>query len=345
MEASGGEEAAEQDAGERMAVITIEGEPTSYDLDDITYSPLEGVEDVTFETCSPDFFGSGRFYAIGYAVGDEGELLIGEDGQPAGTFTMDLPPDDWEEAQRDAPGFAIRLNGLDIEIATPDEAGGTMSWSIDDTTASGSAVFTDFQNTYNVEFEVVCEGSPTVDASDFPTDDGAVAGDSGGDGGFPLAGAGEGSFTVDGESFDDVAVYSCEPFSFGSDPDPRDVSLLGYLGGMSGLEVEVSHSPGIDMTDGTQFDQMNLSLFYSREGSAGLEQFDGTAQNRADGSWFFYDSETFEEIDLAEPAAVIEGDRISGFLAGLQQSWPDEGAATVDVTFDFEIPSQINQEC
>lgn len=337
--------AAEGEPGERMAVIAIDGESTTYDLDDITFSPVEGVDDLTFETCSPDFFGSGRFYAVGYAVDDSGELILGQDGQP-GTFTMDLPPDDWEAAQRDEPTFEINLNVLDIEIATPEEAaGGTMSWTIDDTTATGSAVFVDFENIYTVDFEVVCEGSPTVNVDDLPSNDGATAGDGGDHGGFPLAGAGVGSFTADGESFDNVEVYSCEPFSFGSDPDPRDVSLLGYLGGSSGLEVEVSHSQGFDLTDGSQFDQISLNVFHSRQGAAGLEQFEGGAQNRADGSWFTRDPETFDEIDLAETPVVLDGNRVTGALAGLEQTWPDEGAAAVDVTFDFEVPSEINEEC
>jgi hypothetical protein len=326
-------------------VITIDGEATTFDLDDITFSPVEGVDDLTFETCSPDFFGSGRFYAIGYAVDDSGELILGVDDQP-GTFTMDLPPDDWEAAERDAPTFEISLGDLDIEIATPQEAaGGTMSWALDDTTASGTAVFVDFDNTYTVDFEVVCEGSPTVAVDDLPGDDGGSSDGGGDDGGFPLAGAVPGSFTADGEPFDDVDVYACEPFSFGSDPDPRDLSLFGYVGGTSGLNVDVSHSQGFDLSDGTQFDQMSLNVFYSRQGSAGLEQFEAGAQSRADGSWYTTDDETFEEVDLAEPPVVIDGNRVSGGLGSLEQTWPDEGAATVDVTFDFEIPTEVNEEC
>jgi hypothetical protein len=259
---------------------------------------------------------------------------------------MDLPPDDWEAAERDAPTFEISLGDLDIEIATPEEAaGGTMSWALDDTTASGTAVFVDFENTYTVDFEVVCEGSPTVAVDDLPSDDGGSSDGGGDDGGFPLAGAVPGSFTADGESFDDVDVYACEPFSFGSDPDPRDLSLFGYVGGTSGLNVDVSHSQGFDLSDGTQFDQMSLNVFYSRQGSAGLEQFEAGAQSRADGSWYTTDDETFEEVDLAEPPVVIDGNRVSGGLGSLEQTWPDEGAATVDVTFDFEIPTEVNEEC
>lgn len=341
-EGEGTETDAPEASGQRMATITIDGETTTFDLDDLTYSPVEGVEDMTFETCSPDFFGSGRFYAIGYAVDDAGEIIVDADGQP-GSFQMDLPPDDWEATQRDAPMFEIQLGDLDIEIATPEEAaGGTMAWTIDDTTASGSAVFVDFETTYTVEFEVVCEGSPTVNADDLPTDD--DTGD-GGDGGFPLAGARSGSFTADGESFDDVDVYRCEPFSFGGDADPRDVSLLGYLGGSSGLEVEIGHSQGFDLADGSQFDQIDLNVFYSRSGESGLEQFEGSARNRADDTWYLFDRETGEETDLAEPPVVVGDDRVTGGLEGLVQTWPDEGAATVDVTFDFEIPTEVNSEC
>lgn len=337
---SGGE------AGERSAVISIDGDSTSYRLDDVTYSNVDEVEDLTFETCDPDFFGSGRFYAIGYAVDEEGELLVDEDGELAGIFTMDLPPDDWQATEREEPSFELDLFDLDIEIASPDEAaGGSMSWAIEDTRASGTAVFVDFENTYTVDFEIVCEGSPTVEVDDLPTDDNSAGG--GNAGSSSLAGAGVGSFTADGESFDNVDVFSCEPFSFGSDPHPDDVSVLAYLGGTSGLEVDVSHSQGVEVSEGEQirFDQVNVDVFYSRQGENGLEQFEGSAASDASGGWFFFNQETGEQTDLDDTPFERDGDRITGSLAGLQQSWPDEGAATVDVTYDLEIPSEVNEEC
>lgn len=335
--------------GERSAVITVDGESTTYALDDVTFSPVEGVDDLTFETCNPDFFGSGRFYAIGYAVDADGELIMGDDDQP-GTFTMDLPPDDWETAQRDAPEFEIKHAGLDIEIATPEEAAGeTMSWSIDDTTASGTAVFVDFENSYTVDFEVICEGSPTFDADDLPEAAGSSddADSSGGGGGLPPAG-GVGSFTVDGEPFDNVDIYSCEPFSFGSDPDPRDLSLFGYQGGMDGLNVEVSYGQGFDPAQGVQAqfdDQIRLTVFYSRSGEGGTYQFEGSAANGIDGTWYVGDFMSGDPVALDEAPVVIDGDRITGSLAGLDQTWPDEGADTVDVSWDFEIPSEVIEEC
>lgn len=331
--------------GERSAVITVDGESTTYDLDDVTFSPVEGVDDLTFERCDPDFFNSGRFYAIGYSVDDDGELILGEDGQP-GTFTMDLPPADWRETQRDEPSFEIKNAGLDIEIATPEEAaGGTMDWIIDDTSASGTAVFVDFENTYTVEFEVICEGSPTVDAGALPQDE--DSGSSGGGGGLPPAG-GVGSFTADGESFDNVDVYSCEPFSFGTDPDPRDLSLAGFLGGMDGIGVDVTYGQGFDPVQGVQAqfdDQIRLKVFYSRSGETGTEQFEGSALNGIDGTWYVGDAVAGDVVALDEPPFVMEGNRIAGSLAGLEQTWPDEGAATVDVSWDFEIPSEVIEDC
>jgi hypothetical protein len=331
----------DSEGGERSAVITIDGVTTRFALDDIEYTPVEGVSDLTFETCNPDFFGSGRFYAIGYAVDEGGELLIDADGDLAGFFTMDLPPDDWEATHRDPPEFTIQLNDIDIRIATAEEASGTtMAWTIEDTRAYGSATFVDFEDSYTVDFELVCEGSPTVDLDDLPEAD---DGDTGG--GFTLAGAGSGSFTADGESFDGVDVYRCEPFSFGQDPHPDDIDLLAYLGGMSGLNVDIAHNQGFDMSDGSQFEQVNLSVYYSRQGSNGVEQFEGSAVNDADGVWYTLDPETFEQVELGGVPFVIEGNRVVGEMAGLEQTWPDEGAATVDVTFDLEIPTQINEDC
>lgn len=335
-------------AGTRSATISVDGDTLTYALDDIVFSTVEGIDDITFETCSPDFYGSGRFYAIGYAVDNAGEVIVDDDGNPA-SFTMDLPPEDWDAAERDAPDFEIRANGLDIEIATPEELaarapGGSMSWTIDDTTASGTAVFVDYDNTYTVEFEIVCEGSPTVDASALPADSGDGSGSDGG-GGFPLAGAGKGSFTADGQSFDGIDVYSCEPFSFGGDPNPNDLSLLALLGASSGLGVEISHGDGYDLSDGSQFEQISLTVFYSRSGESGLEQFEGSANNDAKGDWFAVDPETYEQIPLEAAPVTISGDRVTGSLAGLIQTWPDEGAATVDVTYDLEVPSEVNEEC
>jgi len=331
-------------SGERMAVISVDGETLSYDLDDVTYSNVDGVEDLTFETCSPDFFGSGRFYAIGYAVDANGDVLVGDDGQITGAFSMDLPPEDWEAAERDAPTFDLDVNGLDLRIATPEEAaGGEMTWSMDDTSVTGSAVFVDYEKSYTVEFEIVCEGSPTVSA-----DAGSGNGDSEGDdgsqgGGSVFAGAAAGSFTADGEAFDNVDVYSCEPFSFGSqEADPNDLRLVALTGSSSGLEVEVSYGQGIDMSNGAQFEQITVSVFHSRQGAAGLEQFETTAFNDAAGDWFVR-TETGEELQLSDAPAVIDGNHVIGSLAGLIQTWPDEGAATVDVTFDFEIPTQVNE--
>lgn len=330
----------DSEGGERSAVITIDGVSTRYALDGLEYSPVEGVSDLTFETCNPDFFGSGRFYAIGYAVDEGGELLIASDGNPEGMFTMDLPPDDWEATDRDPPSFDIDLGDLDIRMATPEEAAGAnMSWTIEDTRAEGTALFVDFEGSYTVDFELVCEGSPTVNLDDLPEAD---ADDTGGS---ELAGARTGSFTVDGESFDGVDVFRCETFSFGEDPHPDDVDLLAYQGGMSGLEVDIINRTGFDMSDGSQFDQLSLRVFYSRQGPNGVEQFEGGADTDASGAWVIVDQETFQPIPLDTPAAVIEGDRITGQLAGLEQTWPDEGAATVDVTFDLEIPTQINESC
>jgi hypothetical protein len=345
------ESVSDQDSGgssNRSAVITVDGETLNYSMDDVTFSNVEGMDDLTFETCSPDFFGSGRYYAIGYAVDDDGEVIVGDDGGIASQFVVNLPPDDWQETQRDAPEFEITLNDLDLDIATLDEAesmapGQEMSWTIDDTTASGTAVFVDFDNSYVVEFELVCEGEPTITAGDVSGE--SDEGDDDGDGGFPLGGAGTGSFVADGESYDNVDVYRCEPFSFGSDPHPDDLSLLAFLGGSSGLEVEISNDQGFSQA-GETFDQVTLSAFYSRSGDSGLEQFEGRATNDAEGNWYLgggFITEDSEPLD--GPPFTIDGDRITGELAGLEQTWPDEGAAIVDVSFDLEIPSEVNSEC
>lgn len=154
-----------------------------------------------------------------------------------------------------------------------------------------------------------------------------------------LSGAGVGSFTVDGESFDNVDVYRCEPFSFGSqEADPDDLDLVaGFLTGSNAVQVTVSH----------EGETTYLGVFYSRDGADGLEQFEAGADNSIPGRfeagpWKVRDAETGEETELGDAPFAISGGRITGGLTGLAQTWPQDGDGTVDVTFDLEIPSEIN---
>ncbi|MGD9714369.1 MAG: hypothetical protein AB7V46_20245 [Thermomicrobiales bacterium] len=141
-------------------------------------------------------------------------------------------------------------------------------------------------------------------------------------------------------------MYACEPFSFGSEePHPDDLSLFAMHEGSEGIDIDISHRQGIDLADGSQFDQIRIDVFYARQGVTGLEQFEGSAANDAAGSWFAQDPVTLQQTSLQGSPYTVEGDRIFGSLAGPRQSWPDEGAATVDVTLDLEISSVINAEC
>lgn len=156
---------------------------------------------------------------------------------------------------------------------------------------------------------------------------------------------GDGTYVVDGESFD-ATVYRCEPFtSPGNEPDDRDLSTLGFRGGSEGLEVEIGYATGIDQ--GQQYDRQILFVFHSRSGTDGLEQFEGAASQDAAGAWYPGNELIFDGLTAldAEPFS-LDGNRLTGGPLTLVESWPNEGASTVVVeSWDFTIPDDVWSEC
>ncbi len=161
--------------------------------------------------------------------------------------------------------------------------------------------------------------------------------------GLPAGGA-EGSFTVDGETFE-ASVYRCEPFSASGPANPEDLDLRAFFSLSHGVELEIAHStrPG---SSGRAFEATILFVFYSRPSADGPVQFEGAASTDADGVWY-----PGNLIDLAtatpleQPAFEISGDRIKGGLTNVEQSWPEGGGATVDITFDLEVPNDFLDGC
>lgn len=176
-------------------------------------------------------------------------------------------------------------------------------------------------------------GSSTVDkGSQTP------AGSSG-----PAAG-GVGTFSVDGETFDDVPVARCEPFSIGDTANNDDLSLVALVGSMEGLNLDLSNSDGFAMEDNEMitFTQQTLNVDYSRSSDAGIEQFTGMADNDIDDNWYIGGAPMpgEEKTPMAEPPFARDGDRISGSMT-LDQDWPEGSTGVIEVSFDFEIPSEI----
>lgn len=164
--------------------------------------------------------------------------------------------------------------------------------------------------------------------------------DSGG-GGLP-PGGGSGTYTINGESFE-APVYQCEVFSFGDEPHPDDLSVLAFLGGSEGLEVEIGNTARPGGPDG-QYEATIMFVFHSRSGADGLEQFEGGVATGPDGLW--YENDDFEFANpLPDAAFARDGNRITGNIAGVEQDYPEGGTETLDITFDLEFPDDITEGC
>lgn len=159
--------------------------------------------------------------------------------------------------------------------------------------------------------------------------------------------AGAGSYSVNEISFDGVGVFRCEPFSFPTGgPHPGNISIWGYPDElqMDALNVEVLHDLrfGGDENDTL----LAFSVFLSLQGENGVEQFEGFAKNDKEGNWFIGDIfDGGSQLPLSGAPFVINGNRITGSFAGVTRIWPDDPSVTVNVTFDLEIPSEIDAEC
>jgi hypothetical protein len=160
-----------------------------------------------------------------------------------------------------------------------------------------------------------------------------------------IAGATPGTFAVDGQQFESQTVR-CEPFDFYGDASDDDLDLGSISEGSTYVNVTLTHSEGFGQEGGT-YPQQHLSVFFSRQGDGGTEQFEGVATNDAEGNWYpggalvLFGDQTEEPL----PAKPFEqdGNRISGSLS-LEQNWPEGATGTVEVSFDLAYTDEI-QDC
>lgn len=154
-----------------------------------------------------------------------------------------------------------------------------------------------------------------------------------------FANAGSGTFTVDGQSFDSPVVR-CEPFAAFDEPNPDDLNVRALVGDVF-VEVDLANFESIDVANGGMFNQQSVTVFLSRSGESGVEQFEADMRNDAEGNW--YDGEDFEQATPLDAPFTLDGNTITGSMTVLQ-NWPEGETGTADVTFDFEFPSEI-QDC
>ena len=164
--------------------------------------------------------------------------------------------------------------------------------------------------------------------------------------------SGTGDFEVDGERFEPSYRVRCVPFSFGGDPHEDDLDLRGHLlrDGI-GLEVTVSAEDLVSPTDPQAgYTAMRIDVFLHRGGAEGTRQYEGSAVNHPDGSWYdsgdltprmlIYAGAEPTGPPLAPPAGFEMSDGSIGGTMTLPQEWPQGETGTVDVTFDYTIPSE-----
>jgi hypothetical protein len=143
-------------SGDSYAELTVDGTTIRFTMADITYSPNEAINDVTFETCDPDFFGVG-FWVIGYPVDDAGELVLADNKDIDGALEAELPAEGTDPEMLDVD-MRLEYGPAGIDLRYSENAGSEASYEIDGNRVSGTiTLYTVRNEPAEVEFEIVCD--------------------------------------------------------------------------------------------------------------------------------------------------------------------------------------------
>ncbi|HSM01636.1 MAG TPA: hypothetical protein VK960_04230 [Acidimicrobiia bacterium] len=143
--------------GDSYADLTFDGTTVRFAASGLTYSQVEGVDDITLERCDPSFFGQG-FWVIGYPVDDNGDLVIADElGNLGGGLTALIP---FEGTAPDVMEFefSVEYDPLTID-ARYREDNPAPTYSFDGNRVSGTVTL-DNLNTDPIEvtFDITCAG-------------------------------------------------------------------------------------------------------------------------------------------------------------------------------------------
>lgn len=159
----------------------------------------------------------------------------------------------------------------------------------------------------------------------------------------PSAPSGSGEFTVDGETYQVTEVHRCEPFDFYDENNPNDLDVVAGSADGVYLSLVISNDTGYTAGGRDSYEQQYHELRVNLFGDDGQEQFTATASHDIDNVWYL----PFEPLGqdqegemLSGPPFVRDGDSISGGLV-ITKDYPVEDGATLDVTFNFDFPSDI----
>jgi hypothetical protein len=145
--------------GDSYADLTIDGTTVRFSAsEDLVFSPIEGVSDVTFEECDPAFFGFG-FWVIAYPVDSNGDLMIEDDGQNiSGIVTAGIPFEVPNAGDMDFE-FDLDYEPLGIDARYRPDSGSEYSVDFDGNRASGTVTLADVTGDMTeVQFDIVCAG-------------------------------------------------------------------------------------------------------------------------------------------------------------------------------------------
>lgn len=150
----GGDDDGGSGVGASFGDFTVDGVTLRFAMSDITYSNVEGLEDITFESCAPDFFGAGLF-ANGLPVDDSGELVF--DGvQVAGAVSASLPHEGTDPELMDIE-FSFDYSPLGINARYRAIDGSEASYTTDGNGAKGTVTLVNVLGEPTVvDFEIVC---------------------------------------------------------------------------------------------------------------------------------------------------------------------------------------------
>jgi hypothetical protein len=153
--------------------------------------------------------------------------------------------------------------------------------------------------------------------------------------------AASGSVVVDGQSFAVEQMYRCEPYDGpGAHPTPDDLDLVAFGANSTYLSLTVSHDEGVNMGNGARYPRQVFDLRLDVVTSEGQVEYELGATNDENGNWSLSDA---DGTQLDGAPFTLAGDHIGGGMT-LVETYPDENASTVAVSFDLEIPGNI-QDC
>ena len=167
--------------------------------------------------------------------------------------------------------------------------------------------------------------------------------------------SGSGEFTVDGQSFQVTQVARCDPYDPNDENNPDDLDVVASSAEGVHLSLTISHGDSYAVSDdgGYVISDSGVPVTYSaayhdlrinRFADGAQEQYASSASHDVDNVWYMNYNPIIsapEDGDMLDgPPFIRSGDSISGGMT-IVKDYPAEDGTTLDVTFNFDFPSDI----